>query len=89
MAPFYLAMNANKRSITLDLKHPKAAEVIARLVKDADVLVRNFRPGVIDRLGFGYEALRAIKPNLIYCSVSGHGQTGPSSAAPAFGSMLA
>ena len=84
MPPFYLAMNANKRSMTLDLKHPKAAGVIARLVKDADVVVQNFRPGVIDRLGFGYEALRAIKPDLIYCSVSGYGQTGPASAAPAY-----
>ena len=84
MPPFYLAMNANKRSITLDLKHKKAAEVIARLVKDADVVVQNFRPGVIGRLGFGYEALREIKPDLIYCSVSGYGQTGPSSAAPAY-----
>lgn len=84
MPPFYLAMNANKRSMTLDLKHKRAAEVIARLVKDADVVVQNFRPGVIDRLGFGYEALRAIKPDLIYCSVSGYGQTGPASAAPAY-----
>jgi CoA:oxalate CoA-transferase len=77
-------MNANKRSMTLDLKHKRAMEVIARLVKDADVVVQNFRPGVIDRLGFGYEALRAIKPNLIYCSISGYGQTGPASAAPAY-----
>jgi CoA:oxalate CoA-transferase len=84
MPPFYLAMNANKRSMTLNLKHPRAAEVIARLVKDADVVVQNFRPGVIDRLGFGYDALRAINPDLIYCSVSGYGQTGPSSAAPAY-----
>lgn len=84
MPPFYLAMNANKRSMTLDLKHPSAKEVIARLVKDADVVVQNFRPGVIDRLGFGYEAMKAIKPDLIYCSVSGYGQTGPSSVAPAY-----
>ena len=84
MPPFYLAMNANKRSMTLDLKHPSAVGVVARLVKDADVVVQNFRPGVIDRLGFGYEAMKAIKPNLIYCSVSGYGQTGPSSAAPAY-----
>ena len=84
MPPFYLAMNANKRSMTLDLKHPRAAEVIARLVEDADVVVQNFRPGVIGRLGFGYEAMKAIKPDLIYCSVSGYGQTGPSSTAPAY-----
>jgi CoA:oxalate CoA-transferase len=84
MPPFYLAMNANKRSITLDLKHPKAAEVIARLVRDADVVVQNFRPGVIDRLGFGYEALRVTRTNLIYCSVLGYGLTGPALAAPAY-----
>lgn len=84
MPPFFLAMNANKRSLTLDLKHPKAKEIIARLVKNADVVVQNFRPGVIDRLGFGYEAMKAIKPDLIYCSVSGYGQTGPSSSAPAY-----
>jgi crotonobetainyl-CoA:carnitine CoA-transferase CaiB-like acyl-CoA transferase len=84
MPPFYLAMNANKRSMTLDLKHKRAGEVIARLLRDADVVVQNFRPGVIDRLGFGYEALKAIRPNLIYCSISGYGQTGPSSAAPAY-----
>ena len=84
MPPFFLAMNANKRSLTLDLKHPRAFEVVARLVKNADVVVQNFRPGVIDRLGFGYEAMKAIKPDLIYCSVSGYGQTGPSSKAPAY-----
>src|ERR1700743_485319 len=66
MPPFFLALNANKRSMTLDLKNKKAAEVVARLVRNADVVVQNFRPGVIDRLGFGYEAMRAIKPNLIY-----------------------
>lgn len=84
MAPFYLAMNANKRSLTLDLKHPAAKDVITRLVRDADVVVQNFRPGVIDRLGFGYEAIRAVKPDVIYCSVSGYGQSGPASSAPAY-----
>lgn len=84
MPPFYLAMNANKRSMTLDLKHQRAAEVITRLVKSADVIVQNFRPGVIDRLGFGFEAMRGVRPDIIYCSVSGYGQTGPSSRAPAY-----
>ncbi|MGE0225565.1 MAG: CaiB/BaiF CoA transferase family protein [Acetobacteraceae bacterium] len=84
MPPFYLAMNANKRSMTLDLKHPRAVEIISRLVRDADVVVQNFRPGVIERLGFGYEAMKAIRPDLIYCSVSGYGQSGPSSSAPAY-----
>lgn len=84
MAPFYLAMNANKRSMTLDLKHPAAKDVIFRLARDADVVVQNFRPGVIDRLGFGYDAIRAIKPDIVYCSVSGYGVQGPSSGAPAY-----
>jgi crotonobetainyl-CoA:carnitine CoA-transferase CaiB-like acyl-CoA transferase len=84
MAPFFLAMNANKRSMTLDLKHPRAREVVLRLVEDADVVVQNFRPGVIDRLGFGYDAIRAVKPDIVYCSVSGYGLSGPSSTAPAY-----
>ena len=73
----YLSVNIGKRSITLDLKHPRAAEVVHRLVADADVVVQNFKGGVIDRLGFGYDALKAIKPDLVYCSISGYGQSGP------------
>jgi crotonobetainyl-CoA:carnitine CoA-transferase CaiB-like acyl-CoA transferase len=84
MPPFFLAMNANKRSLTLDLKHPAAREVVTRLAREADVVVQNFRPGVMDRLGFGYDAIRAIKPDIVYCSVSGYGRSGPSSAAPAY-----
>jgi crotonobetainyl-CoA:carnitine CoA-transferase CaiB-like acyl-CoA transferase len=84
MSPYFLSMNANKRSMTLDMKHPRAAEVLARLAASADVVVQNFRPGVITRLGFGYEAVRAIKPDIIYCSISGYGQDGPFATAPAY-----
>lgn len=84
MSPYFLAMNANKRSMTLDLKHPRAAEILARLAAGADVVVQNFRPGVLKRLGFGYEAVKAIKPDIVYCSISGYGQEGPYATAPAY-----
>lgn len=80
----YLAVNAGKRSITLDLKHARAAEIVHRLVAGADVVVQNFKGGVIDRLGFGYAALSAIKPDLVYCSISGYGQQGPKSGDAAY-----
>ena len=69
--------NRNKRSIALDLKQPDSREVIARLARWADVAVEGFRPGVVDRLGVGPKQLRAINPALVYCSISGYGQTGP------------
>jgi crotonobetainyl-CoA:carnitine CoA-transferase CaiB-like acyl-CoA transferase len=84
LSPMFLACNAGKRGITLDLKHPKAKEVVARLLKDADVLMENYKAGVIEKLGFGYEAVKAIKPDIIYCSVSGYGQTGPYAGAAAY-----
>ena len=77
LAAPWVAVNAGKRSITLDLKKPKAIEVIKRLVAKADVVMENFRPGVMDKLGIGYETLKAINPRLIYCAVSGFGQVGP------------
>ncbi len=70
-------LNRNKRSILLDLKQPGAAEVIQRLVQRYDIVVEQFRPGVMDRLGVGYGALRAVNPRLIYCAITGYGQTGP------------
>ncbi|HSN75300.1 MAG TPA: CaiB/BaiF CoA-transferase family protein [Anaerolineae bacterium] len=70
-------LNRNKRSITLDLKQPGAAEVVQRLVQRYDIVVEQFRPGVMDRLGVGYDALRAANPRLIYCAITGYGQTGP------------
>ena len=84
MSPYFLAMNANKRSMTLDLKHPRAGEILARLAATADVVVQNFRPGVLERLGFGYDAVRAIRPDIVYCSISGYGQEGPYATAPAY-----
>lgn len=84
MAPSFLTCNLGKRAITLDLKHPKAKEVIHQLVATADAVVENFKPGTIERLGFGYEALKAIKPDLVYASISGYGQKGPKSELPAF-----
>jgi crotonobetainyl-CoA:carnitine CoA-transferase CaiB-like acyl-CoA transferase len=77
MAPAWLAINGNKRSLTLDLQKPAAIEVVNRLAARADVVMENFRPGVMDRLGIGYSALRTINPQLIYCAISGFGTTGP------------
>jgi crotonobetainyl-CoA:carnitine CoA-transferase CaiB-like acyl-CoA transferase len=88
MAPSFLSVNGNKRSITLDLRRPEAVEIVKRLVAGADVVWENFRPGVMDRLGLGYEALSAINPRLIYCGVSGFGRTGPESTTAAFDGKL-
>jgi crotonobetainyl-CoA:carnitine CoA-transferase CaiB-like acyl-CoA transferase len=76
-AASFLMMNRNKRGIVVDLKSAKGAEILRRLAKTADVFVENFAPGVMDRLGFGYPALREKNPGLIYCSLSGFGRTGP------------
>jgi crotonobetainyl-CoA:carnitine CoA-transferase CaiB-like acyl-CoA transferase len=88
MAPSFLSMNGNKRSITLDLRRKEAIEVVKRLVAGADVVWENFRGGVMDRLGLGYEALSAINPRLIYCGVSGFGRTGPEKTTAAFDGKL-
>lgn len=88
MAPSFLAVNGNKRSITLDLRRPEAVEVVKRLAVGADVVWENFRPGVMDRLGLGYEALSAANPRLIYCAVSGFGQNGPERTTAAFDGKL-
>jgi CoA:oxalate CoA-transferase len=88
MGASFLAQNAGKRSITLNLKHPKAREAFLRLVKSADVIVENFRPGVMERLGLSYDALRAIKPNLVYCAISGFGQDGPLKLNPAYDQII-
>jgi crotonobetainyl-CoA:carnitine CoA-transferase CaiB-like acyl-CoA transferase len=77
MAPSWMAINGNKRSLTLDLRKAASQEIVFRLAAKADVVMENFRPGVMDRLGFGYAALSEINPKLIYCAISGFGQTGP------------
>jgi crotonobetainyl-CoA:carnitine CoA-transferase CaiB-like acyl-CoA transferase len=88
MAPSFLAVNGNKRSLTLDLRKPEAIEIVRRLVVGADVVWENFRGGVMDRLGLGYETLAAINPRLIYCAVSGFGRTGPEAKTAAFDGKL-
>ncbi len=88
MAPSFLAVNGNKRSLVLDLKRPEAIEIVKRLVVTADVVWENFRGGVMDRLGLGYETLAAINPRLIYCGVSGFGRTGPERTTAAFDGKL-
>ena len=77
---YFLALNRNKRSLRLNLKDERGRDVLLRLVEDYDVLVESFRPGVMDRLGVGYEALRERNPRLIYCPISGYGQDGPLTA---------
>jgi len=74
---FFQALNRSKRSLALDLKHPRGAEVLLRLARRADLVVEGFRPGVMARLGIGFEALRASRPDVILCSITGFGQTGP------------
>jgi crotonobetainyl-CoA:carnitine CoA-transferase CaiB-like acyl-CoA transferase len=88
MSPSFLAVNGNKRSITLDLRKPEAVEIVKRLAADADVVWENFRGGVMDKLGLGYEVLAAINPRLIYCAVSGFGRTGPERTTAAFDGKL-
>jgi crotonobetainyl-CoA:carnitine CoA-transferase CaiB-like acyl-CoA transferase len=74
---YFLATNRNKRSVTINLKHERGREVFLKLVEKADALVEGFRPGVMDRLGVGYETLKALNPRLIYCAITGYGQDGP------------
>ena len=76
-APVFLAINRNKRSICIDLKKPEGQAVLRKLVESAQILVEGFRPGVMQRLGFGYEQCKALNPALVYCSISGYGQDGP------------
>jgi crotonobetainyl-CoA:carnitine CoA-transferase CaiB-like acyl-CoA transferase len=73
----FVAVNRNKRAMTLDLKHPRGVDVFKTLVRTADVLIENYRPGVAKRLGVDYETLATANPRLVYCSISGFGQTGP------------
>ena len=88
MGTSFLAQNANKKSLTLNLKVEEGKEILRRLVETADVLVENYRPGVMARLGFSYEALSQINPRLIYCAISGFGQSGPEAFKPAYDQII-
>ena len=70
-------LGRNKRNIFLNLKNPEAIAIIKRLIQEYDIVIEQFRPGVMEKLGLGYEALKAVNPALIYCSLTGYGQTGP------------
>jgi CoA:oxalate CoA-transferase len=88
MGASFLAQNAGKRSITINLKHPDGRQVFRQLVACAQVLVENFRPGVMDRLGVGYRSLLDDNPRLVYCAISGFGQDGPLRDAPAYDQIV-
>ena len=88
MGTSFLAQNANKKSLTLNLKFEEGKEIFRKLVKTTDVLVENFRPAVMARLGFSYEELTKITPGLIYCAISGFGQTGPDAFKPAYDQII-
>jgi CoA:oxalate CoA-transferase len=88
MSPAFIGINAGKKSLVLDLKQPLAREAARRLIKSADVLVENFRPGVMAKFGLDYPSARELKPELIYCSVSGYGQNGPRRDWPAIDNIV-
>jgi CoA:oxalate CoA-transferase len=85
---YFGQLNAGKRSLALDLKNTEAIALVRRMVQSADVLVENFRPGVMQRLGLGYDELAALNPKLIYCSISGYGQSGPGAERAAYAMMV-
>ena len=88
MAPAFIAVNAGKKSLVLDLKQPAAQDAARRLVASSDVLLENFRPGVMARFGLDYAAASALQPRLVYCSVSGYGQDGPRRDWPAIDNIV-
>jgi len=88
VSSYFGELNAGKRSLVLDLKQAAAVEIVKRLVSRADLVVENFRPGVMKRLGLDYESLAPLRPDLVYCAMSGYGQTGPSSGLPAYAPVI-
>src|SRR5438105_2517681 len=85
---YFLSVNRNKESLALDLKHERARPILDALLARADVLVENFRPGTMERLGLGYAAVAARRPRIVYCSISGFGQTGPRRAEAGYDAMM-
>lgn len=85
---YFMSINRNKESITLNLKHEKAKEIVKELVKKVDVVVENFKPGTMEKLGLGYDVLKEINPRLIYAATSGFGHTGPYSERPAYDGVI-
>lgn len=85
---YFLSINRNKESVTLNLKHPEGRRVLDSLIEKSDVLVENFRPGTLDKMGLGYESLSKQRPDLVYCSISGFGQTGPRRREPGYDAVM-
>jgi formyl-CoA transferase len=85
---YFLSINRNKESVTLDFKNPRGREILDQLIGRADIVVENFRPGTLNRLGLDYESLRAANPRLVYCSISGFGQNGPRSPQPGYDAVI-
>ena len=88
LACYFLAINRNKRSITLNLKRPEAVEVVKKLASTSDVMIESFRTGAMDAMGIGYEDIRAVNPRIVYCSISGYGRTGPLKDKPGYDPMV-
>lgn len=82
ISPYFLAINKNTKDIALDLKHSKGREIALKLIERADIVIENFRPGALSRLGLGYDDAKRVKPDIIFCSISGYGQTGPWAGRP-------
>ena len=85
---YFLSVNRNKRSVTLNLRHDQGKEMFIEMAKKADVVVENFTPGVVGRLGIDYESLKAVNPRMVYCSISGFGQTGPYKSKSAYDQIM-
>src|SRR6516225_5827368 len=85
---YFMSINRNKESVTLDFKQPAGCAILEQLAATADVLVENFRPGTLKKVGFDYESVAAKHPRLVYCSVSGFGQTGPRSKEPGYDAVM-
>ena len=88
VSPFFLGMNRSKKSVALDLKVPEGAEALRRLIRTADVLIENFRPGSLKKLGFDYETVRTWNTQLVYCSITGYGHHGPRRDLPGYDAVI-